>query len=81
MVSNCIIWRRTKKILQETCESHDSSHAVGFFFVRHHIMQFDLFIGYLGLLYKQCQTPDLVISELYIAAKPKQMKMVLPTIK
>ena len=73
-----------KKILaeyQELCESHDSSYAVGFVFVRRHIMQFDWIIGYLGLLYKQCQTPDLVISELYIAAKPKQITMVLPTIK
>ena len=35
----------------------------------------------LGLLYKQCQAPDLLISLLYIAVKPKQIEMVLPTIK
>ena len=65
---------------QELCESHDSSYAVKFCCVRHHFMPFDLIIVYLGLLYKQCQTPDLVISELFIAAKPKQIKMVIPTI-
>ena len=73
-----------KKILagyQESYESHDSSYAVGFFFVRRLIMQFDWILFYLGLLYEQCQTPDMVISELYIAAKPKQIRIVLQTIK
>ena len=51
------------------------------FFVRHHIMQFDWILVSLDFMYKQCQTPDLLISVLYIAAMPKRIRMVHPTIK
>ena len=84
MVSSCIIWWRTKNDLaaqEELCGSHNSSYAAGFFSVRHHIMQFKTIPFYLGLLYKHCQTSDMLNSVLYNTAKPKWMWMVLPIIK
>ena len=43
------------------------------FFACHCIMQFEKILFSLGLLCKQCQTLDLLISVLYIAAKPKRI--------
>ena len=51
------------------------------FVVPHQIMQFERILFFGGLLYKQCQTPDLLISVLYIVAKPKRIEMMLQTIK
>ena len=82
MVSNCIIWWQRKNILagyEESCGTHDSSYEVGFLFVRLHIIQFDWILVCLVLFYKKCQTLDLLISVPYIAAKPKRIKMMLPT--
>ena len=49
------------------------------FFVGHHIMRLDEYIFSLGFTYKQCRSPDVLISVSYIDAKPKLIEMVLPT--
>ena len=43
-------------------------------------MQFSWIIFSFGLLYKQYQAPDLLITVLYIAVRPKQKEMVLSSI-
>ena len=60
---------------------HGSTYPIRFVFVRHHIIQFEWILFCLGLSYKQCQAQDLLNSVFYIAAKPKQTEMMLPTIK
>ena len=83
IVSNCILWWQTKKTLvaqEELFGSHRSSRSV-IFFPCHNILQFETILFYLGLLYKKCQTQDVLISVLYIAAKPKWRDMVLPMIQ
>ena len=52
-----------------------------FCFVWHHIIELKRILLCLGLLYEQCQSPDVLISVFYIPATPKRIKMVLPTIK
>ena len=64
---------------EESCWSHGSTYAIRFVSVRHHIMQFEFTPLCLVLLYKLCPTSDVLISFLYIAAKPKHIEMLLPT--
>ena len=81
---NWIILWQTEKLSttqKELCRLHGSTYAIRLVSICHHIMQFDPILFCLGLLLKQYQTPDLIISVLYIAAKPKWIEMMLPTNK
>ena len=77
--SNCIIGCQTIFILTAKLESHVShsfSHMAGLFFVGYHILKFETIDIWLGLWRKQCSAVP--ISFLYIATKPKRIKMELP---
>ena len=83
MVSNCIIWWRTK--INSGCIG--TTLWIAWFFLcsqklkfHHHITQFESTPFNFGLLYKQWQTSDVLISVLYFTSKPKWIEVVLPII-